>query len=144
MLARTRWFQAGVPRRGYLRGTGRYRIALAALGHSAALNFSAPPESLPSVFNLPLGVAMHPAFSFMSNTIIRPAPQRGPIRYRNHFRWRVMPPDGASDLGLFDRSFQNKKQAVAYQKQVKARFPNEPCCLIDTGRWHDSFGRIIR
>ena len=63
---------------------------------------------------------------------------------RNHFRWRVMPPDGASEHGLFDRSFQNKKQAVAYQKQVKVRFPDEPCCLIDTGRWHDSFGRIIR
>ena len=81
----------------------------------------------------------------MSNaTLERPPLQRGPIRYRNHFRWRVMPPDGASEHGLFDRSFENKTKAVAYQKQVKARFPDEPCCLIDTGRWHDSFGRIIR
>lgn len=55
-----------------------------------------------------------------------------------------MPPNGASEHGLFDRSFENKKQAVAYQKKVKARFPDEPCCLIDMGRWHDSFGRIIR
>ena len=69
---------------------------------------------------------------------------RGPIRYRNHFRWRIMPPDGAAEHGFFDRSFENKKKAVAYQKQVKAKFPNEPCCLIDQGRWHDSFGRIIR
>jgi hypothetical protein len=87
---------------------------------------------------------MRPAFPFMNTTLERPPLQRGPIRYRNHFRWRVMPPDGASEHGLFDRSFENKKQALAYQKQVKARFPDEPCCLIDMGRWHDSFGRIIR
>jgi len=55
-----------------------------------------------------------------------------------------MPPEGASDDGLFDRSFENKKKAVAYQKKVKARFPDEPCCLIDTGRWYDALGRIIR
>ena len=55
-----------------------------------------------------------------------------------------MPPDGAGEHGLFDRSFENKTKALAYQKQVKARFPDDPCCLIDMGRWHDSFGRIIR
>jgi len=55
-----------------------------------------------------------------------------------------MPPDGAGEHGLFDRSFENKKQAVAYQKKVKARFPNDPCCLVDLGRWHDSLGHIIR
>ena len=76
-------------------------------------------------------------------TIARPPPQRGPIRYRNHFRWRIMPPEGASEQGFFDRSFENKKKAVRYQKRVKAKFPNEPCCLIDTGRWDDSFGRPI-
>ena len=54
-----------------------------------------------------------------------------------------MPPDGADAFGLFDRSFSNKQDALAYQKQVKARFPDEPCCLIDTGRWFDSFGHII-
>jgi hypothetical protein len=80
----------------------------------------------------------------MNTTLERPPLQRGPIRYRNHFRWRVMPPDGASEHGLFDRSFENKTKAVAYQKKVKARFPDEPCCLIDMGRWHDSLGHIIR
>ena len=68
---------------------------------------------------------------------------RSPIRYRNEFRWRIMPPDGADAFGLFDRSFSNKQDALADQKQVKARFPDEPCCLIDTGRWFDSFGHII-
>ncbi len=69
---------------------------------------------------------------------------RGPIRYCNDFRWWVMPPDEASKQGLFDHSFGNKKEALAYQKRVKAKFPNAPCCLIDTGRWYDSIGRIIR
>ena len=78
------------------------------------------------------------------NALERPLPERGPIRYRNHFRWRVMPPEGASEQGFFDRSFENNKEAVAYQKQVKAKFPDAPCCLIDMGRWHDSLGRIIR
>jgi hypothetical protein len=57
------------------------------------------------------------------------------IRYRNHFRWRIMPPEGASELGFFDRSFENKKQAVEYQKRVKATFPHAPVCIIDMGRW---------
>jgi hypothetical protein len=76
------------------------------------------------------------------NAIPRPPLQRGPIRYRNHFRWRVMPPEGAE--GLFDHSFENKKAALAYQKKVKARYPDQPCCLVDLGRWHDALGRIIR
>jgi hypothetical protein len=76
-------------------------------------------------------------------SITRPPLVRGPIRYRNHFRWRIMPPEGASEQGFFDRSFENKKKAVAYQKLVKARFPNAPCCLIDTGKWFDSLGRPI-
>ena len=80
----------------------------------------------------------------MNLTVDRSPLQRGPIRYRNHFRWRVMPPDGASELGLFDRSFENKAKALAYQIQVKTRFPNEPCSLVDLGRWTDSFGHIIR
>ena len=79
----------------------------------------------------------------VSSHITRPPLVRGPIRYRNHFRWRIMPPEGASEQGFFDRSFENKKKAVAYQKQVKAKFPNAPCCLIDMGRWMDSLGRII-
>jgi hypothetical protein len=55
-----------------------------------------------------------------------------------------MPPEGAAELGFFDRSFENKKQAVAYQRRVKARFPNDLCCIIDMGRWMDSLGRTIR
>jgi hypothetical protein len=55
----------------------------------------------------------------------------------------VIPPDGASAHGFFDRSFETKEKALAYQKRVKARFPDEACCLIDTGRWYDSFGRPI-
>jgi len=80
----------------------------------------------------------------MNTNLERPPLQRGPIRYRNHFRWRVMPPEGASEHGLFDRSFENKKKAVTYQKKVKAQFPDEACCLVDLGRWYDSSGRIIR
>ena len=70
-------------------------------------------------------------------------PTRSPIRYRNHFRWRIMPPEGAAEQGFTDRSFENKKNALKYQKRVKAKFPDSPCCLIDTGRWYDSFGRTI-
>ncbi len=55
-----------------------------------------------------------------------------------------MPPDGAAEQGLYDRSFETKKQAVTYQKKVKAKFPNEPCCLIDMGRWYDSLGHILK
>lgn len=69
--------------------------------------------------------------------------QRGPIRYRNEFRWRVMPPDGASAHGFFDKGFSNKQAALKYQKRVKAKFPDQPCCLIDTGRWYDSSGKPI-
>ena len=77
------------------------------------------------------------------NTVSATPMQRGPIRYRNHLRWRVMPPDGAAEQGFQDRSFENKKQALAYQKRVKARFPDAACCLLDTGRWYDSLGRIV-
>jgi hypothetical protein len=52
-------------------------------------------------------------------------------------------PDNAFEAGFMDRSFGNKKDAEAYQKRVKAKFPDEPCCLLDTGRWYDSMGRII-
>jgi hypothetical protein len=82
--------------------------------------------------------------SIPGNALERPLPERGPIRYRNHFRWRIMPPEGAFEQGFFDRSFENKKKAVEDQKRVKAKFPNAPCCLIDLGRWTDSLGRIIR
>ena len=46
-----------------------------------------------------------------------------------------MPPEGAAEHGFFDRSFSTKKEALAYQKKVKAKFPEAPCCLIDLGRW---------
>ena len=55
-----------------------------------------------------------------------------------------MPPEGAVEHGFFDHSFTRKKEAVAFQKKVKAKFPQAPCCLVDLGRWMDSFGRIIR
>jgi hypothetical protein len=82
--------------------------------------------------------------SIPGNALERPILERGPIRYRNHFRWRIMPPEGASEQGFLDRSFENKKKAVEYQKLVKANFPNAPCALVDLGRWMDSLGRIIR
>lgn len=63
-------------------------------------------------------------------------------RHKNEFRWRVMPPDGAGEKGYFDRSFPNKKKALAYQKQVKAAFPGEFCALCDTGKYYDAEGRI--
>jgi hypothetical protein len=62
-------------------------------------------------------------------------------RYRNAWPWRVMPPEQAAEQGFFDRSFSNKKTALEYQKQVKSRFPGEPCCLIHTGRYFDALGR---
>jgi hypothetical protein len=46
-----------------------------------------------------------------------------------------MPPEGASEQGFFDRSFENKKKAVEYQKRVKAKFPNAPCALVDYPAW---------
>jgi hypothetical protein len=55
-----------------------------------------------------------------------------------------MPPDEAVKEGYHDRSFENKKKALKYQKLVKTKFPDQPCCLIDTGRWYDSLGRTIR
>ncbi len=74
----------------------------------------------------------------------RPELVRGPIRYRNHFRWRVMPPDGAFKHGYFDQSFANKRKAVEHQKRVKKRFPGQPCCLVETGAWYTYSGAIIR
>ena len=85
---------------------------------------------------------MHQMESALTN-VTKPPLQRGPIPYRNHFRWRVMTSEGAAEQGFFDRSFENKKKALEYQKQVKAKFPDQPCCFIDTGRWQDSFGRPI-
>jgi len=80
----------------------------------------------------------------MNSVITPPRLERGPVRYRNHFRWRVMPPDGAAEQGLLDRSFGKKKDAIAYQRKVKAKFPDQPCCLIDTGQWYDALGHTIR
>jgi hypothetical protein len=54
-----------------------------------------------------------------------------------------MPQEGAFEQGFFDRSFENKKKALEYQKRVKAKFSNAPCCLINMGRWYDSLGRPI-
>ena len=74
----------------------------------------------------------------------KPILVRSPLRYRNHFRWRIRPPEHATEQGYFDRSFATKKQALAYQKRVKARFPDHPCCLIDTGQYMDVMGNIVR
>jgi hypothetical protein len=54
-----------------------------------------------------------------------------------------MPPDEAVKQGWLDKAFENKAKALNYQKEVKRRFPNQPCCFLDTGRWYDSMGRII-
>ena len=68
-----------------------------------------------------------------AHSAVSPEPvRRAPIRYRNHFRWRVMPPDGADEQGFLDHSFGNKKQALAYQKKVKAKFPNS---LVRSWTW---------
>ena len=64
-------------------------------------------------------------------------------RYRNEFRWRVMPCEAAAVEGYFDRGFGSKAQALAYQKLVKTLFPNEMCCLCDTGRYYDALGHIF-
>jgi hypothetical protein len=86
---------------------------------------------------------MNTATAIPGTGLERPQLVRGPIRYRNHFRWRIRAPDEAVKEGFFDRSFENKKKALENQKRVKAKFPNAPCCLIDTGKWFDSFGRPI-
>ncbi len=85
-----------------------------------------------------------PSMSLNHSAPGAPLLQRSPIRYRNHFRWRVMPPDGAAEHGFFDHSFTSKKEAVTYQKKVKAKFPDQPCALVDTGRFYDSLGHIVR
>lgn len=64
-------------------------------------------------------------------------------RYKNEFRWRVMPPDQAVEQGYYSRSFPNKKKAVAYQRLIKTLFPGEPCCLCDTGKYYDAHGHIF-
>ena len=61
-------------------------------------------------------------------------------RYRNEFRWRVMPGQVAAADGYFDRGFGSKAKALAYQKLVKTLFPEETCCLCDTGRYYDADG----
>jgi hypothetical protein len=80
----------------------------------------------------------------MDTISIAPPLERGPIRYRNVLRWLVMPPEGAHEQGVFERAFERKKEALVYQKRIKAKFPEQSCPLIDTGRWTDAFGRIIR
>lgn len=73
-----------------------------------------------------------------------PVADNRPHRYKNDFRWRVMPPDKAVEQGYFNRSFGNKTKAVAYQKLIKTLFPDEPCALCDTGKYYDAFGHIYR
>lgn len=73
-----------------------------------------------------------------------PQPRMGLPRYKNDFRWRVMPPDKAVEEGYFNRSFGNKKKAEAYQKLIKTLYPDEPCSLCDTGKYYDAEGRIYR
>lgn len=81
---------------------------------------------------------------FLSMNHPQPRLIRGPIRYRNEFRWLILPPPGASRSGYHERSFRNKRLAVDYQRRVKTAFPNQPCCLVDTGQWVDAQGRIVR
>lgn len=63
-------------------------------------------------------------------------------RYKNDFRWRVMPPDKAEADGYFTRAFGNKQKALAYQKLIKTLYPDEVCCLCDTGKYYDAHGHI--
>jgi hypothetical protein len=63
-------------------------------------------------------------------------------RYKNDFRWRVMPPDKAVADGYYDRSFGNKTKALAYQKLIKTLYPDEPCALCDTGKYHGAHGHV--
>ena len=63
-------------------------------------------------------------------------------RYKNDFRWRVMPPEQAEADGYFSRGFGNKAKALAYQKLIKTLFPDEPCALCDPGRYDDTHGHI--
>jgi hypothetical protein len=42
-----------------------------------------------------------------------------------------MPPDEAVKQGWLDKAFENKAKALNYQKEVKRRFPNQPCCFLD-------------
>lgn len=65
-------------------------------------------------------------------------------RYKNDFRWRVMPSEKAAAEGYHDRGFGNKIKAVAYQKLIKTLFPDEVCCLCDTGKYYDALGHIYR
>jgi len=69
----------------------------------------------------------HMNASIPGNALERSLPERGPIRYRNHFRWRIMPPERASEQGFFDHSFENKKKALDYQKRVNRRMELELC-----------------
>jgi len=71
-----------------------------------------------------------------------PQPMNGPHRYRNEFRWRVMPPEKAEAEGYFTRGFGNKAKALAYQKLIKTLYPDEPCALCDTGRYYDTKDHI--
>lgn len=64
-------------------------------------------------------------------------------RYRNEFRWRVMPGEKAVADGYCDRGFGNKVKALAYQKLIKTLFPGEPCALCDTGKYYDAHGHIF-
>lgn len=64
-----------------------------------------------------------------------------PHLYKNEWPWRVMPCNAAQAEGFFDKGFRSKKQALAYQKMVKQRFPDEPCALVFMGRYFDALGR---
>lgn len=75
----------------------------------------------------------------MASSFTEPRPMH---RYKNDFRWRVMPPEKAEAEGYFTRSFGNKAKAIAYQKLIKTLYPDEPCALCDTGRYYDAEGRI--
>lgn len=73
-----------------------------------------------------------------------PQPRTGLPRYKNEFRWRVMPPEKAEAEGYFTRGFGNKVKALAYQRLIKTLYPDEPCSLCDTGRYYDAHGHIYR
>ena len=79
-----------------------------------------------------------------TRNITRPPLVRGPIRYRNHFRWRIMPPEGASEQGFFDRSFETRRKPSSIKSRLKPSSPMLRVLWSILGRWMDSLGRIIR
>ena len=64
-----------------------------------------------------------------------------PHLYENEWPWRVLPCEAAAAEDYYSKGFGSKVKALAYQKQIKKLFPNEPCAVVSTRRYFDSHGR---